>query len=329
MPLVECVVNISEGKDIHKLEKLANCISSVPKVKLLHQDRGIAANRTVFTFAGEPDKVMEAAFQLFKCSFEILDMSRQKGTHPRLGAIDVCPFIPLQGISIDELKELVKEFAIRVGEEIGTPIYLYEENASSLKRQNLAHLRKGEYESLPEKLEKIPLDYGNPENWKKCGISTIGVRKMLIAYNINLDTNEVSKAKKIAQLVRESGMVVVDSYGDRERIPGRFKSVKALGWYIKDFDKVQVSYNLTDLDKAGILDVFIATKEEALKIDCQVTGSELVGLSPLSELSKAGLYFNGGIPSSEESLIKSANMGLGLSEIEPFIAKNKVIEYLI
>lgn len=329
MSLLECVPNISEGQRPEIIEKLANCIKSVEGVKLLHTDIGFAANRTVFTFVGEAKPVMEAAFQLFKGCFDLLDMSLQKGSHPRQGAIDVCPFIPLQGISLEEASAYSLALAQRVGKEIGTPIYLYEQNALSEKRKNLAFLRKGEYESLPEKLEKIPLDYGNIENWKNCGVSTIGVRKILIAFNVNLDTQELTKAKKIAELVRESGMVVVDSYGDRERIPGRFKSVKALGWYIKDFDKVQVSYNLTDIEQAGILDVFIATKEEALKLDCKVTGCELVGLVPVSELTKAGTYFNGGIPAAEPSLLKSAIFGLGLSDIEEFIPKNKVIEYLI
>ncbi len=329
MPLLECVPNVSEGQSLEIIEKLANSIESVEGVNLLHQDIGSAANRTVFTFVGEPEPVMEAAFQLFKCCFSLIDMSLQKGSHPRQGAIDVCPFIPLKGISDNEAMELTQTLAKRIEKEIGTPIYLYEENAKSQARKNLAYLRKGEYESLPEKFEKLPLDYGNISNWKKCGVSTMGVRKMLIAFNVNLDTQEVAKAKKIAELVRESGMVVVDSYGDRERIPGRFKSVKALGWYIRDFDKVQVSYNLTDIEQAGILDVFIATKEEAQKLNCKVTGCELVGLVPVSELTKAGVYFNGGIPAAESSLLKSAIYGLGLSEIEEFIPKNKVIEYLI
>lgn len=329
MPLLECVPNVSEGQRPEIIKKLANSIRSVGEVKLLHQDIGFAANRTVFTFVGPPEAVMEAAFQLYRSCDELLDMSTQNGTHPRQGAIDVCPFIPLEGISSEAAQECALNLAIRIGKEIGTPIYLYEQNASSSKRKNLAYLRKGEYESLPEKFKSIPIDHGDVSNWSRCGVSTIGVRKVLIAFNINLDTEEVKKAKKIAELVRESGMVVVDSYGDRERIPGRFKSVKALGWYIKDFDKVQVSYNLTDIDKAGILDVFIATKEEAQKLNCNVTGSELVGLIPVSELSKAGVYFNGGIPASEASLIKSAIHGLGLSEIEAFMEKKKVIEYLI
>lgn len=328
MPLLECVPNVSEGQRPEIIAKLAESIRLVPEVKLLHQDVGFAANRTVFTFVGPPEAVVEAAFQLYKACDALLDMSTQKGTHPRQGAIDVCPFIPLEGISKKKAQEYALNLAKRVGEEIGTPIYLYEQNATSKKRKNLAYLRKGEYESLPEKFNEIPIDHGNISNWKKCGVSTIGVRKMLIAFNINLDTEDVQNAKKIAQLVRESGMVVVDSYGDRERIPGRFKSVKALGWYIKDFDKVQVSYNLTDISSAGILDVFIATKEEAQKLNCRVTGCELVGLVPLSELTKAGLYFKGGIPGSEDLLLKSAIHGLGLSEIEPFLSKNKVIEYL-
>lgn len=328
MPLLECVPNVSEGQRPEIIEKLADSIRSVENVKLLHQDIGFAANRTVFTFVGPPEAVIEAAFQLYKACDELLDMSSQKGTHPRQGSIDVCPLIPLKGIGDKEAEEYAFKLAEKIGKEIGTPIYLYEQNASSSKRKNLAYLRKGEYESLPEKFKKIPIDHGDIANWKKCGVSTIGVRKMLIAFNINLDTGNVKKAKKIAELVRESGMVVIDSYGDRERIPGRFKSVKALGWYIKDFDKVQVSYNLTDIEQAGILDVFIATKEEAQKLNCEVTGSELVGLVPISELTKSGIYFNGGIPASDASLIKSAIHGLGLSEIEPFNERNKVIEYL-
>lgn len=329
MQLLECVPNVSEGQNEAVIQELATTIQSIKGVNLLHVDSGFAANRTVFTFTGNAESIFEAAFQLYVKSMELIDMSIQKGTHPRQGIVDICPFIPLKGISIAEVAALTERFAQRIGKELGIPVFLYEENAKAEKRKNLAYLRKGEYESLPKKLNTLPLDYGKVENWERNGVTTIGVRKLLIAYNVNLDTKDVSIARDIAEMVRESGKVVIDSYGERERIPGRFKSVKGLGWYIKDFDCVQVSYNLTDIEQAGMLDVFLATKEEAERLGCKVTGSELVGLAPLSELLKSGQYFKAGIPSNEKGFIQSAIQCMGLNEFKPFKIEEKIIDYFL
>lgn len=329
MQILECVPNVSEGRNSQIIEQLSDAIQSVEGVELLHTDSGFAANRTVFTFVGEAVLVVEAAFRLFKKASELIDMARHSGTHPRQGAVDVCPLIPLHGTQLETAIEYSLILAQKVSSELGIPIYLYEESARVENKRNLANLRKGEYESLPAKFETIIPDYGINGNWQKHGISTIGARKLLVAYNVNLSTKDVSIAKKIAEAVRESGKVVTDGYGKRERIPGKFKSVKGLGWYIEDFDKVQVSYNLTDIQEAGMLDVFLATKEEAEKLDCEVSGSELVGLCPLSELTKAGEYFNGGIPAPEKNLIHSAITGLGLSDITEFEPDKKIIEHLM
>lgn len=329
MALIECVPNISEGQDLEKIQRFAQTIESIPGVKLLNLDTGVSANRTVYTFVGTPEAVCEAAFQLFSTAKDLLDMRSHRGAHPRQGIIDICPLIPLEGISLEETTKFAARLANRISEELNLPLYLYEENASNPERKNLANLRRGEYESLPEKFKTLPTDFSNEEHWEKFGVCTIGARKLLVAFNINLDTNDINKAKAIAENVRESGKVVIDAYGKRERKPGKFKSVKAIGWYIKDFDKVQVSYNLTDISQAGILDVFLATQEEAGKIDCRVTGSELIGLAPLSEFRKAGTYFMGSIPSTDPVLIRSAIDRLGLSEIRPFISENKIIEHLI
>lgn len=317
--ILECVPNISEGKDEDIILALANSIQSVNGVKLLHQDSGKAANRTVFTFAGEPKAVIEAAFNLYAKGLELIDMSQHSGTHPRQGAVDVCPLIPIKGLSINETTQLSYELGNRIGKELGIPGYYYEHSAKSPLNSNLADLRRGEYESLPAKFENLKVDFGetNSSSWKKSGATVIGARYQLIAYNVNLDTKDVTIAKRIAETIRESG-----KKGDKQK--GLLKSVKAIGWHIKDFNKVQVSCNLTNIQKNGILEVFLAIKQLAQKNNTQVTGSELIGLLPKNELERVNQH----LKVTDLNYTSAINF-LGLNEIKPFEPQKRVIEYLL
>lgn len=329
MKILECVPNISEGREPYIIEAIAQSIRSVEGVKLLHVDIGLAANRTVYTFAGEPEAVLEAAFQMYLKAYELIDMSKHQGTHPRQGAVDVCPFIPLKGLTMNEVIDFTIRLALRLEEAINIPGYYYEYSAVQPERMNLAYLRKGQYESLPEKFNTFPPGFGDQKNWERFGVTVIGARRLLIAYNVNLNTKDVAIAKKIAANVRESGKWEVAESGERTKVFGKLKSVKGLGWYIEDFQKAQVSYNLTDINEAGMLDVFLATKEEAEKFGVKVTGSELVGLAPISEFHKAAQHF---IPShsfGDDEAIAEAIKVLGLDELKPFDPDQKIIERLI
>lgn len=329
MKILECVPNISEGRDAAIIEAIAQSIRSVKGVNLLHIDSGLAANRTVYTFAGEPEAVMEAAFQMYLKAYELIDMSQHTGTHPRQGAVDVCPFIPLQGMEISEVVDLLETLTSRLEKAINIPGYYYEYSASAPERTNLAVLRKGQYESLPAKFDTLPPDFGDPQNWKRFGATVIGARRLLIAYNVNLNTKDVAIAKKIASNVRESGKWEMDSNGERTKVMGKLKSVKGLGWYIEDFQKAQVSYNLTDISGAGMLDVFLATQEEAEKLGVKVTGSELVGLAPMNEFHKAAQHSHPGQTFTDDEAIAEAVKLLGLDELKPFDPDQKIIERLV
>jgi len=328
--LLECVPNVSEGRNQSKIDELAQSIRQVEGVKLLHIDSGIAANRTVFTFAGKPEAVTEAAFQLYRKAWELIDMSKHTGTHPRQGAVDVCPLIPLKGLSMQQAAELSYKLGERLGRELGIPGYYYEYSAKNPDHKNLAVLRKGEYESLPEKFVTRPPDFGKTDDvtWKRSGTTVLGARKLLIAYNVNLNTKDVDIARQIAENVRESGKIVQGKDGNKARIRGKLKSVKGLGWYIEDFQKAQVSYNLTDIEQAGLLDVFLATQTEAEALGFKVTGSELVGLCPISEFYKAGKYFSP-IKTNNTSLVNAAIKGLVLNDLKPFNPKQKILEFLL
>ncbi len=326
MKLLECVPNVSEGRDKLKISLLAGAIESVENVKLLHQDTGYAANRTVFTFAGPPHAVIQAAFELYKVAWKLVSMPDHQGTHPRQGAVDVCPLVPLQGMTIEEAKPYATQLAALLDKELGIPGYFYEFSATSSARSNLALLRKGEFEALPGKLDRLPPDFGNAQLWQANGVTVLGVRKLLVAYNVNLNTDDVSLAQNIARKVRGSGYVFKDPEGIKQRQSGKLRSVKGIGWYIADFDKVQVSYNLTDLDVNGILDVFLHTQKEADKQGCRVTGSELVGLAPLSEFMKVQKYLS---KMDLPNTLNDAIQYLGLHEISSFEPKQKIIEYLL
>ena len=344
--LIECVPNFSEGQDAKVIEAIANAIKEVADVQLLNIDPGKATNRTVFTFVGTPDAVVEAAFAGIKKASELIDMSKHTGEHPRMGATDVCPFIPISGISIEETVVFAKKLAKRVAEELNIPVYLYESAASSPERKNLATIREGEYEGLPKKI-KLPEwkpDYGPAEFNPKSGASVIGVRDFLIAYNINLNTKSTRIANAIAFDVRENGRVKrighpllgeieKDAEGNPVRIPGTLKSVKAIGWYIEEYGIAQISMNLTDVKQSPVHQVFEEVSDKAQSRGVRVTGSEIVGMVPKKVLTDAGEYFlqkqKRSLGVSEQEIIEIAIKSLGLNDIAPFKPEERIIEYML
>jgi glutamate formiminotransferase/formiminotetrahydrofolate cyclodeaminase len=337
--IVECVPNFSEGRDAAVIDAIANAIRSVEGAELLDVDPGAATNRTVMTMVGAPEAVVEAAFQGIKKAAELIDMSSHSGAHPRMGATDVCPFVPVRGIDMDGCAELARQLGKRVGDELGIPIYLYEHAASRPERQNLAEVRAGEYEGLAGRVgdESWTPDFGPHAFNAKTGATAIGARPFLIAYNINLNTKAKNKAMKIAALVREKGIIrreageiVRDADGNAVRDPGLFKCVKGIGWYIEEYGRCQVSLNLTNFEVSPMHEVLEATRRVALEEGVVVTGSELVGLVPLKALSDAGTYYlnkanqNPGVPESE--LVDMAIHSMGLRDIGTFEADERIIE---
>ncbi len=340
MKLVECVPNFSEGKDRKILDAIACEIRSVSGVKLLDMDPGAATNRTVFTFAGAPTDVLEAAFLAIKKASELIDMRHQKGAHPRMGATDVCPFVPIAGVTMEECAELARKLGKRVGDELNIPVYLYEHAATSSQRKSLADIRAGEYEGFSEKIKKPEWkpDFGPAEFNAKSGATVIGARQFLIAYNVNLNTTDVRLAKEIAFAIREKGRIkrdkqgnkVVDSQGDTVYVPGLFKHCRATGWLIPEYNCAQVTINLTDFTVTPMHEVFDACVKEADKLGLRVTGSEIVGLVPKKAMIDAGVHYlkkqkgNSGVP--EKMLIQTAIRSLGLNDATPFDPHKKIIE---
>jgi glutamate formiminotransferase/formiminotetrahydrofolate cyclodeaminase len=341
MKLVECVPNFSEGRDKEKIRAITREIEAVPGVKLLDVDPGESTNRTVVTFLGSPDAVGEAAFQAIKKAAEIIDMRQHKGAHSRIGATDVCPFVPVSGVTMDDCVQLALDLGRRVAAELGIPVFFYEEAAARPERKNLANIRSGEYEGLPEKLkdpEWAP-DCGEPVFNAKSGATVIGAREFLIAYNINLNTRDRKLASEIALTIRESGRakrdkngnIVKDESGNAVMLPGQFAHVKAVGWYIEDYGIAQISINFTNCKITPIHVVFDEAVRQAEKLGLRVTGSELVGLIPKEALLASGRYYlekqgkSPGMP--EEELIRSAQLSLGLNDVAPFDPKKKIIEY--
>jgi glutamate formiminotransferase/formiminotetrahydrofolate cyclodeaminase len=341
MKLVECVPNFSEGRNKEKISAITKEIESTPQVRLLDVDPGESTNRTVVTFIGSPEGVKEAAFKAIKKAAEVLDMSKHKGAHSRIGATDVCPFVPVSGVTMADCVQLAHELGERVAKELGIPVYLYEEAAQKTERKNLANIRAGEYEGLPEKLkdpEWAP-DYGKPVFNRKAGATVIGAREFLIAYNINLNTRDRRLAHEIALNLRERGRakrdedgnIVKDAEGKAINVPGKFKAVKAVGWYIEDYEIAQISINFINYKITPPHVVFDETIKEAEKLGLRVTGSELVGLIPKEALLMAGRYYlskqgkSPGVP--EEDLIKTAVSSLGLDDVAPFDPQKKIIEY--
>jgi glutamate formiminotransferase/formiminotetrahydrofolate cyclodeaminase len=340
MKLVECVPNFSEGQDKKTLDAIATAIQSVTGVKLLDIDPGLATNRTVFTFAGPPDEVSEAAFLAIKKASELIDMRHHKGAHPRMGATDVCPFIPISGVTMDLCVDLAKRLGKRVGAELKIPVYLYEYAASSSARKSLADIRAGEYEGLAEKIKKPEWkpDFGPQEFNAKSGATVIGARQFLIAYNVNLNTTDVKIAKEIALAIREKGRIkkdskgnkIVDDHGNTIYEPGLFKHCRATGWLIPEYNCAQVTINLTDFTATPMHEVFDACCKEAEKHGVRVTGSEIVGLVPKQAMIDAGLHYlrkqkmTCGVP--EKMLIQTAIRSLELCDVAPFDPSKKIIE---
>ena len=293
--LIECVPNISEGRDMDKIQAIAGVVETVEGVKLLDIDPGKTTNRTVITFVGEPEPVIEAAFLLIQKAAELIDMRSQKGEHPRMGATDVCPLVPIAGISMEEIIPYAHRLGERVGKELGIPGYFYEEAASSPERKNLAYCRQGEYEGLEKLSEpKWKPDFGPAEfndTAKKTGATAVGVRDFLVAYNVNLNTTSTRRANAIAFDIREAGRVkregnpltgkkVLDETGEPVRIPGTLKAVKGIGWYIEEYGVAQLSLNLTNISITPVHVAFDEACKKALDRGIRVTGSEIVGLLP-------------------------------------------------
>ena len=343
MKLVECVPNFSEGRDQAKIREIAEAVRSVEGVTLLDVDSGKDTNRTVMTFAGPPDAAAEAAFRAIEKAARVIDMSVHRGAHPRIGATDVCPFVPISGVTMEECAELARNLGRRVGGTLGIPVYLYEEAASVPERKNLADIRAGEYEGLPGKLKqaKWKPDFGPSEFKPKTGAAVIGARTFLIAYNVNLNTQDAKIAREIALTIREKGRFERDGQGnilrgkdgEPRRVPGTFVSVKAVGWYMEAFGRAQVSINLTDPVKTPLHIVFDECCRLADRLGARVTGSELVGLIPLDAVLNAGRYFlkrQGKTPGAPESeLVHTAVLSLGLGDLAPFDPEKKIIEYCI
>lgn len=340
--LIECVPNFSEGNDLTIIKHITDAIESVDGVKLLNVDPGKATNRTVVTIVGEPAAVVEGAYRGIAKAAELIDMSQHKGEHPRMGATDVCPFIPVANISIEETAEWSHVLAKRVGEELHIPVYLYEAAQKNKERDNLSVIRAGEYEGFFKKIkeEHWRPDYGPAEFNAKTGATVIGARDFLIAYNVNLNTKSVKRANSVAFDIREAGRIkmengkkVIDAAGAEVRIPGKLKGVKAIGWYIDEYQQAQVSINITRFRETPLHIVFDECVKSAYERGYRVTGSELVGLVPLSSMLDAGKYFlnkqklSSGV--SDADLIHIAVKSMGLDELGPFDPRKRIIEYML
>ncbi len=344
--LIECVPNFSEGRDLDAIRQITDAIESVEGVSLLDVDPGASTNRTVVTFVGDPDSAVEAAFRAIQKAAEVIDMRKHKGAHPRMGATDVCPFIPVSNVSWNEAIACAQKLGERVGNELKIPVYLYEKAASDKSRANLSVIRAGEYEGFFQKIKQPEWkpDFGPAIFNEKSGATVIGVRDFLVAYNVNLNTKSVRRANSVAFDVREQGRVktvdgtpwgkpVLDSSGEPVRELGMLKHVKAIGWFVKEYGIAQVSMNLTNIEETPLHAAFNACVKTAAKRGLRVTGSEIVGMVPKKCLVDAGRYFlrkqrwSEGV--SEEELIDMAIRSMGLGELKPFDPKEKVIEFKI
>jgi glutamate formiminotransferase / formiminotetrahydrofolate cyclodeaminase len=344
--LIECVPNFSEGRDQNVIREITDAIKSVNGVSLLDVDPGASTNRTVVTLVGSPDAAVEAAFRAIKKAAELIDMRKHKGAHPRMGATDVCPFIPVSNVNWEEAIVCANRLAKRVGDELRIPVYLYEKAATNKSRSNLSVIRVGEYEGFFEKIRQPEWkpDFGPDIFNEKSGATVIGVRDFLVAYNVNLNTRSVRRATSVAFDVRDQGRVktedgtpsgkpVLDGNGEPVRIPGMLKHVKAIGWFVKEYGIAQVSMNLTNIEETPLHVAFDACCESAAKRGLRVTGSEIVGMVPKKCLVDAGRYFlrkqkwSEGV--SDEESIDIAIRSMGLSELKPFDPKEKVIEFKI
>lgn len=344
--LIECVPNFSEGNDMGIIKQITDQIETVKGVKLLDVDPGKATNRTVVTFVGTPDAVVEAAFLAIKKASQLIDMRKHKGEHPRMGATDVCPFVPVSNITMEQTVEYARKLASKVGAELGIPVYCYENAAFKPERKNLANCRAGEYEGLPKKLADPDWkpDFGPVEFNERAGATAVGARDFLVAYNVNLNTTSTRRANAIAFDIREKGRpcrennspigkIIKDASGNDVWIPGSLKACKAIGWYIEEYGIAQVSINLTNISITPVHIAFEETCKKAQERGLRVTGSEIVGLIPLKAILDAGKYFlkkqkrSTGI--SEKEIIKIAVKSLGLDDLKPFVPEEKIIEYVM
>ena len=341
--LVECVPNFSEGRDRSVIDAIARAISGVSGVRLLDVDPGADTNRTVYTFVGALNAVSEAAFRGANVASELIDMSKHHGAHPRMGALDVCPFVPITGATMEQCVEAARALGRRMGEALALPVYFYEHAATRPERRNLADIRAGEYEGLPKKLVDPAWapDAGPAKFNARLGATVVGAREFLIAYNVNVNTREQKLANEVALNIREAGrlkrdakgQVITDAEGRQLRIPGRLKAVKAIGWTIEQYRQAQVSINLLSYRTTPLHEVFEVTREEAAKLGLVVTGSELVGLTPLEPLVEAGRYYlrkqgrSTGLP--ERELVELAIQSLGLAQLSPFDPDKRIIEYAV
>jgi len=327
--IIECVPNFSEGRNANTIQSIGNAISSVKGVKLLHQDSGKAANRTVYTFAGEMEYVFQAAFKAISKGLELIDMRNHKGEHPRIGACDVCPFVPVSGISTEELVQETEKFAQLLASKLKIPVFLYEHSAKTKVRRNLANHRVEGYEGLQKRIQEkkwLP-DYGQYR--AQSGGTVVGVRNFLIAYNINLNSSDAKLAWEIAYDLRSLGRPIGKENGKTVYKKGRLENVKAIGWYIDDFKRAQVSINLTDFHQTPLQCVFETTKKIAKNYGVEVTGSELIGLIPQKALLEAGKFYSQNEKLTEKQLLKNAVHLLGLNDLNPFDYKKRVLEYVI
>jgi len=344
MDLIECIPNFSEGRNIEIIRQIIAEIQGVTGVKLLGAEMGASANRTVVTFAGTPEAVSEAAFRAIQKSTQLIDMQKHIGTHPRIGVTDVCPLVPISGISLEETAELARKLAQRVGDKFRFPVYCYESSSVRSHLRKLEDVRKGEYESLTQRIQDPDFqpDFGFWDNYERVGASIIGARNFLIAYNFNLNTDSVEIAQKIAQEVRESGKIIRkngkilrDKNNRPLRIQGKCKGVKAIGWKLDGYDFAQVSTNITDISQSPVHEVFEEIKKSAKNYDVQVTGAELIGLTPLKVMLEAADFYLVKYPDikasksvfSELEKINLAIKYLGLDDLCSFHPEEKIIEY--
>jgi len=341
--LVECVPNFSEGRDRSVIDAISRAISGVSGVRLLDVDAGADTNRTVYTFVGAPDAVSEAAFRAAVAASELIDMSKHEGAHPRMGALDVCPIVPISGVTMEQCVATAQALGRRLAEALALPVYFYEYAATRPERRNLADIRAGEYEGLREKLAKPEWapDAGPSAFNERLGASVVGAREFLIAYNVNVNSRDQKLANEVALNIREAGrlkrdakgQVVTDAQGRELRVPGRLKAVKAIGWYIEQYRQAQVSINLLSYRTTPLHEVFETTREEAAKLGLVVTGSELVGMTPLEPLLEAGRFYvqkqgrSAGLP--ERELVEIAVQSLGLAQLSPFDPDKRIIEYAV
>ena len=335
MQIIECVPNFSEGNDLNIIKEITDEIEAVENARLLNVDPGKATNRTVVTFVGSPQAVVEAAFRAIKRAGELIDMRKHKGEHPRMGATDVCPLIPASNISMEETAVWAQKLAKRVGEELLLPVYLYELAQPKKERSNLSAIRAGEYEGFSKKV-KLPEwkpDFGPAEFDARRGATVIGARDFLVAYNVNLNTTSVRRANAIAFDIREAGRKVKNEKGEEVVQPGSLKCVKAIGWYIEEYGIAQISINLTNIDVTPMHIAFDEACKKAEARGLRVTGSELVGLIPLKAMLDAGKYFlkkqKRSVGVSERELIRIAVLSMGLDELAPFKPEEKIIEYML